>query len=77
MSRFAVLIVAAGKGERAGTDLPKQYENLAGIPMLRRSVQAFAGYPVQVVIGPGQQVLADSALAGLPLPPPAETDSGV
>ena len=70
MSRFSVLIVAAGKGERAGTDLPKQYENLAGIPMLRRSVQAFAGYPVQVVIGPGQQVLADSALAGLPLPPP-------
>ena len=51
MSRIAVLIVAAGKGARAATDLPKQYESLAGLPMLRRTVQAFAGYFVQVVIG--------------------------
>ena len=70
MPRLAVLIVAAGKGERAGTSLPKQYEKLAGSPMLRRSVQAFAGHPVQVVIGPGQEALADEALAGLTLPRP-------
>jgi 2-C-methyl-D-erythritol 4-phosphate cytidylyltransferase/2-C-methyl-D-erythritol 2,4-cyclodiphosphate synthase len=70
MPRFAVLIVAAGKGERAGTSLPKQYETLAGQPMLRRTVQAFAGYPVQVVIGPGQDELAAKALAGLDLPAP-------
>ncbi len=70
MPRFAVLIVAAGKGERAGTSLPKQYEALAGQPMLRRTVQAFAGHPVQVVIGPGQEALARAALAGLDLPAP-------
>jgi 2-C-methyl-D-erythritol 4-phosphate cytidylyltransferase/2-C-methyl-D-erythritol 2,4-cyclodiphosphate synthase len=70
MPRFAVLIVAAGKGERAGTSLPKQYEALAGQPMLRRTVQAFAGYPVQVVIGPGQESLAAQALSGLDLPAP-------
>jgi 2-C-methyl-D-erythritol 4-phosphate cytidylyltransferase/2-C-methyl-D-erythritol 2,4-cyclodiphosphate synthase len=70
MPRIAVLIVAAGKGERAGTSLPKQYEPLAGQPMLRRTVEAFAGYPVQVVIGPGQEALAAQALAGLELPAP-------
>jgi 2-C-methyl-D-erythritol 4-phosphate cytidylyltransferase/2-C-methyl-D-erythritol 2,4-cyclodiphosphate synthase len=68
MPKTAILIVAAGKGERAGTSLPKQYETLAGQPMLRRTVQAFAGYPVTVVIGPGQDALAAAALAGLALP---------
>jgi len=68
--RIAVLIVAAGKGVRAGTGLPKQYERLGGMPMLRRTVQAFRGYPVQVVIGPGQEELAAEALSGLGLPAP-------
>ena len=70
MPRIAVLIVAAGKGERAGTSLPKQYERLGGRPLLRRTVEAFAGYSVQVVIGPGQQDMAAAALAGLALPAP-------
>jgi len=70
MPRLAVLIVAAGKGERAGTALPKQFERLAGKPMLRRTVEAFSGLPVTVVIGPGQEALAAEALKGLALPPP-------
>src|ERR1700733_2153107 len=70
MPRIAVLIVAAGKGVRAGTELPKQYERLGGVPMLRRTVQAFRGYSVQVVIGPGQEDLAAGVLAGLDLPAP-------
>jgi 2-C-methyl-D-erythritol 4-phosphate cytidylyltransferase/2-C-methyl-D-erythritol 2,4-cyclodiphosphate synthase len=70
MSRIAVLIVAAGKGERAGLGLPKQYERLAGRPMLRRTVEAFRGYPVHVVIGAGQEEMAAAALAGLDLPAP-------
>ena len=70
MPKTAILIVAAGKGERAGTGLPKQYEFLAGQPMLRRTVQAFAGFSVQVVIGPGQDALAAAALQGLALPAP-------
>ncbi len=70
MSRIAVLIVAAGKGERAGTSLPKQYEPLAGKPMLRRTVEAFDGHKVTVVIGGGQASLAQDALAGLALPAP-------
>lgn len=70
MPRIAILIVAAGRGVRAGTDLPKQYERLAGKPMLRRAVEAFHGYPVQVVIGPGQEELAARALAGLSVSAP-------
>jgi 2-C-methyl-D-erythritol 4-phosphate cytidylyltransferase/2-C-methyl-D-erythritol 2,4-cyclodiphosphate synthase len=70
MPKIAILIVAAGKGERAGTSLPKQYESLAGQPMLRRTVRAFSGYPVTVVIGPGQDALAAAALEGLALPAP-------
>ncbi len=70
MSRIAVLIVAAGKGVRAGTGLPKQYERLGGMAMLRRTARAFDGYAVQVVIGPGQDELAAAALAGLSLPAP-------
>ena len=73
MSRLAVLIVAAGKGERTGLNLPKQYEKVAGKPMLRRTVEAFGSVGnrfIQVVIGPGQEALAAEALAGLDLPSP-------
>jgi 2-C-methyl-D-erythritol 4-phosphate cytidylyltransferase/2-C-methyl-D-erythritol 2,4-cyclodiphosphate synthase len=63
------LIVAAGKGERAGGGLPKQYRLLGGKPMLRRAVQALASHPaiskVRVVIGSGQQALAEQALDGI------------
>jgi 2-C-methyl-D-erythritol 4-phosphate cytidylyltransferase/2-C-methyl-D-erythritol 2,4-cyclodiphosphate synthase len=62
MPRIAVLIVAAGKGERAGRSGPKQYEPLAGQAMLKRTVEAFTGWPVQVVIGPGQDALYQAAM---------------
>lgn len=69
MSRTAVLIVAAGVGERAGGGIPKQFRYLHGIPMLRRSVVAFVADPlidrIQVVIGPGQETQAEDALTGL------------
>ena len=41
MPRIAVLIVAAGRGERAGGATPKQYRPLCGVPILRRSADAF------------------------------------
>ncbi|MES2254534.1 MAG: bifunctional 2-C-methyl-D-erythritol 4-phosphate cytidylyltransferase/2-C-methyl-D-erythritol 2,4-cyclodiphosphate synthase [Pseudomonadota bacterium] len=62
MSRIAILIVAAGKGERTGRAGPKQYEPLAGRAMLRRTVDAFSGWPVRVVIGPGQDALYQAAM---------------
>lgn len=45
---IAVIIVAAGKGERAGSDGstdPKQYRPVAGMPVLRRTVDAFLALP--------------------------------
>ena len=63
------LIVAAGKGERMGGGLPKQYRKLGGKSVLRRAVEALSVHPalkaVRVVIGNGQQELAKAALAGL------------
>lgn len=50
----AAVIVAAGRGTRAGGTVPKQYSDLAGRPVLAHTVSAFAGNPgidhVQVVI---------------------------
>lgn len=66
---ITALIVAAGKGERIGGGLPKQYRLLGGKPVLRRAVEALANHPavdaVRIVIGKGQQELARAALAGL------------
>ena len=63
------LIVAAGKGERLGGGLPKQYRPLAGKPVLRHAVEALAAHgridAVRIVIGAGQEQLAREALAGL------------
>lgn len=40
--RMAAIIVAGGRGERAGGDIPKQYSNLLGQPVIAWSAQAFA-----------------------------------
>ncbi|NUQ17454.1 MAG: bifunctional 2-C-methyl-D-erythritol 4-phosphate cytidylyltransferase/2-C-methyl-D-erythritol 2,4-cyclodiphosphate synthase [Sphingomonas sp.] len=63
------LIVAAGRGERAGGGVPKQYRLLGGKPVLRWAVEALIRHPAvqaaRVVIGNGQRELAKAALAGL------------
>jgi 2-C-methyl-D-erythritol 4-phosphate cytidylyltransferase/2-C-methyl-D-erythritol 2,4-cyclodiphosphate synthase len=41
----AALVVAAGRGNRAGRDLPKQYATLGGKTVLRRTLEAFASHP--------------------------------
>lgn len=65
------LIVAAGRGERAGGGLPKQYRPLAGVPVLRHSVRRFLEHPridgVAVVIADGHQALYAAATSGLAL----------
>ncbi len=74
MSSCTVIIVAAGSGQRFGGPVPKQYQELGGMPILRRSVLAFLGHPhitaVQVVISPQHRDHYDRAVAGLDLPPP-------
>src|SRR6478672_9423012 len=66
---LTALIVAAGKGERAGGGVPKQFRLLGGKPVLRWAAEAFAGHPavraVRVVVGSDQQSSAAGALSGL------------
>ena len=68
------LIVAAGKGERLGGDVPKQFRRIGGKSVLRWAAEALAAHPrvgeVRVVIGEGQQALAGEALAGLAVAEP-------
>lgn len=42
--RIAVLITAAGRGTRMGSEVPKQWLALSGRSVLARSVEAFAGF---------------------------------
>ncbi|MFN3591874.1 MAG: 2-C-methyl-D-erythritol 4-phosphate cytidylyltransferase, partial [Thermaurantiacus sp.] len=65
----AALVVAAGRGVRAGGEVPKQYRMLAGRPMLAHAVGALAGHPqigvVTVVVAPGEAERAAEALGAL------------
>jgi 2-C-methyl-D-erythritol 4-phosphate cytidylyltransferase/2-C-methyl-D-erythritol 2,4-cyclodiphosphate synthase len=62
------LIVAAGRGERLGGDMPKQFLPIAGKPVLRWAVEALIHHPairaVRVVIGKGQEDQAAASLKG-------------
>ena len=62
----AAVIVAAGRGLRAGGEIPKQYQALAGKPVLARSILAFTGHPevttVQVVINPEDAALFETLI---------------
>lgn len=65
------LIVAAGKGERLGGNVPKQYRSLGGKPVLRWAVETVIRHPAihraRIVIGEDQQELAASVLEGMPV----------
>lgn len=57
----AALIVAAGRGVRAGTAIPKQYAQVAGRPILVRTIEIFMAHAqvdcVAVVIAVGDEDL--------------------
>ena len=59
----AAIIVAAGRGTRAGGDLPKQWQMLAGKPVLAHTLAAFAGFTRVLVIHPDDRARAE-AIAG-------------
>lgn len=50
--KTAVIITAAGRGTRAGGDLPKQWQKLAGLSVLEHTLAAFAGYHIVLVLHP-------------------------
>ncbi|MBK8665105.1 MAG: 2-C-methyl-D-erythritol 4-phosphate cytidylyltransferase [Burkholderiales bacterium] len=59
--RCFALLPCAGSGSRAGTAQPKQYQPVAGQPMVRHTLAAFARVPriaqVLVVVAPGDRTL--------------------
>lgn len=67
---FTLLVVAAGHGSRLGGDMPKQYQNVHGTPLLRHTLLAFLEHPslinIQVIIAEGQEDLYKQATEGLP-----------
>ena len=60
-SETVALIVAAGKGERIGGDMPKQFLPLAGLPLVEHSRRALAAHPgidrVVTVVAAGNEAL--------------------
>jgi 2-C-methyl-D-erythritol 4-phosphate cytidylyltransferase / 2-C-methyl-D-erythritol 2,4-cyclodiphosphate synthase len=67
----AAVVVAAGRGLRAGGDRPKQYRQILGEPMIRPSLAALATHGdislVQPVVHPDDAALYQTAIAGLDL----------
>lgn len=62
---FAAIIVAAGKGLRAGQPLPKQFVRWRGKPVLRHSVEAFAAAgasPIVIAIPASAEEIAREAI---------------
>src|SRR5262245_25377873 len=71
--RVAAVVVAAGRGLRAGGDLPKQYRRILGEPVIRPSLAAFALhhgiFALQPVVHPDDGALFQEASKGLELLP--------
>ena len=65
---FSAVIVAAGSGERAGGDGPKQWRPLAGRPVARWSLESLLGagaLEVAIVVRPEDRGVATAAFMGL------------
>ncbi|MGN6819050.1 MAG: bifunctional 2-C-methyl-D-erythritol 4-phosphate cytidylyltransferase/2-C-methyl-D-erythritol 2,4-cyclodiphosphate synthase [Sphingomonas sp.] len=66
-SETVALIVAAGKGERVGGDVPKQFLPLAGLPLVEHSRRALLAHPgidrVVTVVAAGNESRVDGETA--------------
>lgn len=62
----AAVIVAAGRGTRAGGDVPKQWQTLAGKPVLVHTLDAFSTHPavsqIVLVVHPDDEAQAQPFL---------------
>lgn len=64
----AAVVVAAGKGLRAGGEIPKQFAPWRGKPLLRHSLEALAGAgiaPIVVAIPEGAEAIAGTVAEGI------------
>jgi 2-C-methyl-D-erythritol 4-phosphate cytidylyltransferase/2-C-methyl-D-erythritol 2,4-cyclodiphosphate synthase len=73
--RTAAIIVAAGRGLRAGAGGPKQYRTIAGRTVISRAMEPFCTHPgivaVQPVLNPDDLVMFNEAVGGFRYRPPA------
>ena len=67
--RTAAILLAAGRGLRAGAGGPKQYRSIGGQPVIYRAMQPFSTHPqvsaVQPVVNPDDAGVFDAAVRGL------------
>jgi 2-C-methyl-D-erythritol 4-phosphate cytidylyltransferase/2-C-methyl-D-erythritol 2,4-cyclodiphosphate synthase len=72
--RTAAILVAAGRGLRAGAGGPKQYRAIGGRPVIFRAMEPFSSHPeifaVQPVVNPDDTALFNEAVTGLRHQPP-------
>lgn len=72
--RTAAILVAAGRGLRAGAGGPKQYRTIGGQTVIFRAMEAFCRHPdvfaVQPVVNPDDAAIFVEAVAGLHHQPP-------
>src|SRR5258707_2135354 len=73
--RIAAILVAAGRGLRAGTGGPKQYRSIGGKTVIFRAMEAFCSHPqifaVQPGFNPDDTAVFNAAVRPLRYQPPA------
>jgi 2-C-methyl-D-erythritol 4-phosphate cytidylyltransferase/2-C-methyl-D-erythritol 2,4-cyclodiphosphate synthase len=71
--RIVAIVVAAGRGSRAGSEMPKQYRPLGGRPLLAHTLDAFLFHPrvdgVLCAIHPEDRALYEAAIGALKCEP--------
>src|SRR5437763_5382390 len=74
--RTAAILVAAGRGLRAGAGGPKQDRTIGGQTVIDRAMEAFCRHPdvftVQPVVNPDDAAVFIEAVAGLRHAPPTK-----
>src|SRR4051795_6456003 len=74
--RTAAILVAAGRGLRAGAGGPKQYREIGGQTVIFRALQAFCrhpdGFALQPVVNPDDTAIFNQAVGGLHYQPPTK-----
>ena len=67
-ARTAAILVAAGRGLRAGAGGPKQYRTIGGQTVIYRAMEAFCRHPevfaVQPVVNPDDTAMFNEAVSG-------------
>jgi 2-C-methyl-D-erythritol 4-phosphate cytidylyltransferase/2-C-methyl-D-erythritol 2,4-cyclodiphosphate synthase len=74
--RTAAIIVAAGRGLRAGCGGPKQYRSIGGRTVISRAMEPFCRHPqifaVQPVLNPDDAAMFNEAVCDMRYQPPAD-----